>query len=265
MVRPATGHSANWCRSPGSHGIRKHPKMNNTRSSSLGSITPTECITFPRSGHHILLSCLADYFGPTLRWSSVHSPYSWDENPGLESHGPLGTDPATNFQKNHDFRLDTPIEAGRKYVIQYREPLEALISWYKMRIADGRGNDDSPEAWERFARDNTNYWRGFVRKWILSRERLAAGERILLLDYAWLVSDPSGSVDRVVRFLTNGSPPDSERIADIVQDRKIRLLNPAESFVHYDPGFAGRIRRSCRREWNRLPEIPPEDPRSQSR
>jgi hypothetical protein len=69
------------------------------------------CVSFPRSGHHLLGRCLKQYFGRDFHYCP---------NVFRKAHF---KDPKTNYQKNHDFDLSLPNTRAWYYVIQYRHPL----------------------------------------------------------------------------------------------------------------------------------------------
>jgi hypothetical protein len=101
-----------------------------------------ESISFPRSRHKLTTDLLRAYFGPAFRYA--------DDD--------LNIPPDFDFLKRHDFDLDVPILTDRWYVVQVRDPFEAIHSWAAMDGSDYR----------QVFRDKLGYWSGFVRKWVLS-------------------------------------------------------------------------------------------------
>jgi len=217
--------------------------------SLVASPRKTECVTFPRSGHHALLACLHRYFGEQLRYCELYQPRQFLAEQGIASHGPMDEDPATNFQKNHDWDLKLRRRPGRLYLVQYRLPTEALASWYKLDLIDQGGEDTRPR-WETFARRGCDFWRGFMRKWAI---KPAPGT--FPLGYERLVDSPEAALADVLRFLTGGAEPDLPRLRSALRAAPITRRNSARTFQHYDLDFFGDLLRRCRREIERAPGL----------
>lgn len=146
-------------------------------------ISPTECISYPRSGHHALVDILRVYFGDSLVYGEIYR----DPEATLES---LANCPRVNYQKNHDFDLATsPSRTDRQYLVQVRNPLESIESWevYDRRVGH---IPDSPEA-------RVDFWAAFVKKWVFSEI-----PNRLVVWYEDLVGAPVETCVSVIQFLT---------------------------------------------------------------
>lgn len=180
----------------------------------------TECITFPRSGHHLLHDLLARYFREgELRYCEMY------KQPRLR----LDVEPRTNFQKNHDLQLATPIRSDRRYVVQVRYPVDAIISWYKMACAETL--QDSPLNWTSYALQAASFWLRFYRKWVLNE----VPER-LVVNYSDVLANPHAALRDVVMFLGDAQP-DAGRIARACNAEPIQQRNFYRSFKYYGPVF----------------------------
>jgi len=102
-----------------------------------------QCISFPRSGHHLLVNCLVRYFGNELSFDSRsvetgtdRSHFSCGEFIYCEYYTHCRKIPCSNlkttFQKSHDFDLTLPNIAGQYYIVQYRNPKDAIASNFKL-------------------------------------------------------------------------------------------------------------------------------------
>jgi hypothetical protein len=181
----------------------------------------TECVSFPRSGHHLLEGLLLRYYGEQgMRYCE----------PYVRPQGRLDLDPETRFQKNHDFDLDTPIRTDRQYLVQIRYPLDSLVSLFKLNVTQS-GVADTPAAWTNFAINKTGYWMRFYKKWVLNHI-----ERRLVVNYSDLVADPSGMLANVVRFLGEQAP-DMGRIREACAAEPIQMRNDYKCFQHYGAQF----------------------------
>ena len=190
------------------------------------TIQPTECITFPRSGHHLLVRLLKQYFGDDmLGYSESYT----DPNRRLE------LDPSVRFQKNHDLQLGTSVRDDRRYIVQIRYPIDSLVSWYKWECENRRATD-SPDAWVNFALQKTSFWMQFYRKWVLD---YIPGR--LIVNYADLLTKPDEALRRVVEHLTDETP-DEARIAECCANEEIRQRNHYRGFKYYGESFFGMLK-----------------------
>jgi hypothetical protein len=85
----------------------------------ISSMYRVQGVSFPRSGHHLLVKCVKQYFGKRLGYC------------GNVFRGQDFLSDGITLQKNHDFDLILPISSDARYLIQYRHPLEAIASWYR--------------------------------------------------------------------------------------------------------------------------------------
>jgi sulfotransferase family protein len=174
----------------------------------------TECISFPRCGHHILERLLHGYFEDRLHYCDIY------EEPGKS----LDRDPTTNFQKNHDFALDTALDQNRQYLVLVRDPREALISWFRLSVRNGE-REYTYKAWQKFASEGWAYWGGFFDKWVV-----APVPKRLIIDYRELTEAPAATLSRVVEFLSH-RPACIDACRGLVTfAEKIDRSSPAELF-----------------------------------
>lgn len=105
----------------------------------------------------------------------------------------------TNYQKNHDFAMDTPLVPGRRYLVQVRNPLEAIESWRELEELVG-ATPSSVEA-------KLNQWTWFVQKWIYS----PVPQRLVVW-YEDLVARPFDVCAAVIRFLSGSQMIDHQAL-----------------------------------------------------
>lgn len=113
----------------------------------INGIHKTKIISFPRSGHHLLVRGLQAALNEELVYCE---PYISEHN--------MEVSPYTNVQKSHDFNLDEPIDPSLKYIIQIRGFEQAIKSWYKI--------EDLEQPFEEFYREKREYYDGFLSKWV---------------------------------------------------------------------------------------------------
>ena len=116
-------------------------------------------------------------------------------------------DSATTFQKSHDFELNLPVKRHRKYIVQTRNELDLLISWFELRLPRKR-EVDSAEGFLAFARRMQPYLRGFCSKWLRSDL-----PNRLVLDYDDYLMTPDQRLADVIRFFLPDQQVDREKIS----------------------------------------------------
>ena len=130
----------------------------------------TRFVTFPRSGHHWLVSMLQERLGDEFVYSEYHSNGKTLEN-----------SPEVTAQKTHDFELDLPKNPEYLHIVQCR-----VI-------------DDCIKSWEKIAPDWPNkkdHYGNFVSKWIVSPV-----PNRLIVYYHELLESTEEWVNKVVSFI----------------------------------------------------------------
>lgn len=143
---------------------------------------PTECISYPRSGHHALVDVLQNYFGGGFHYCEIYRDHRPEELLGAEGS-------ITNYQKNHDFKLDTPILTDRQYLVQVRNPLESIESWNELDRRVGHVPDSEE--------NRLDFWVAFVKKWLLT----PISNRLVVY-YQDLIESPLPTCVSILQFLT---------------------------------------------------------------
>lgn len=197
-------------------------------------------ISLPRSGHHLLVSCLKNYFEDELGYCS--NLFRMDQF----------SEPETTFQKNHDFHLDLPIDPNLRYLIQYRHPLESLVSWYKWEVDHGIRAEMNyglrpfinrrVPIWNLYTRRNTltrwntfleariPFWINFISKWIIDIDHPS----VCYVDYSDFIRDPFNTLSRVIVFFKPEDSVDKVRLLEIISKQDIRPKSNIKEFKYYD-------------------------------
>lgn len=179
-------------------------------------------VSFPRSGHYLLMWILEEYFGDQ---------FAYCDNFQHCTSIPC-KDPRNNYHKNHDFSLTSPKQRGEKYLTQVRHPYESIASWFELALpkAGQAPFADTKEEWDRWLEEKINYWRGFVSKWIFSNQP-STNKVILYHDLTDCLY--SNSAD-VIEYMNPGVPIDQERLGNIVEGRLRNELRDVRSFRYFD-------------------------------
>ena len=213
-------------------------------------------VSWPRSGHHLLVRLLTGYFGPAFGYCEVYNvPPSVREIPTCCGQRPCAHPDRIALTKDHDFELDRPQVPGHRYLVQYRAFAPSVVSNFELAVRNGR--EDSAESFRIFVSAEFSRYLGFTRRWVTSD--FARAEGILRVLYEDLVTDPCGILAEAAAYLAPGHVPDVARIRAVVRevdaqrvaDRRIETLARAgvhasrrvEEFRHYDPALFALIDR----------------------
>ncbi len=182
-------------------------------------------VTFPRSGQRLLKSILGKYFqNDFVYWESHDGRIKIGEriiNPGTPQPDEPPTYPADlspNYIKTHDFAFEGTnvlrdiIPTDRRYIVQYRHPLESIPSHYEYGLKVC-GMMDSPEAWENFLRVEMGHWKQFIRTWVF-----ADIQQRLVVAYRDLIDAPVDTAAKAIAFMTEDSPVDRDRLERCVAE-----------------------------------------------
>ena len=168
-------------------------------------------ISWPRSGHHMLVRLLTLYFGSDFGYCEFHA--GVPTVPGLDSccrSVPCHHRDRIALTKNHDFDLATPQIEGQKYLVQYRDFVPSVVSNFELHVRNGAPDTDI--SFRAFASMEFGRYRGFMNKWVHS----GFGQAQLLLNYADFVSDPATHLARALAWIAPGQPVDAARVAEAV-------------------------------------------------
>ncbi|MFO8053161.1 MAG: sulfotransferase domain-containing protein [Candidatus Omnitrophota bacterium] len=185
-------------------------------------------------------------------------------------------DSRANIQKNHDLDLKLSKKKNTKYIIQYRHPLEAIISWYlaeilrKKRFEDSL--NDSKQEWLHFIQDTTFknkmkfwdklifrnipgkilYWKLFIKKWIMNQDLFDT----YCLSYRELTNNPEEKLKSIIRFINPDQSPNINFIKKIISKQNIHKgRNTAEKikeFKYYDSLFFQKLEEKVYSELHKL-------------
>lgn len=169
---------------------------------------PVIGVSWPRSGHHMLVRLLQLYFGPEFGYCDFYGGKPWvDEIETCCKQIPCVHADRIWLTKNHDFELNLPQIPNQKYLIQYRDFAPSVVSNFELFVRNG--GEDSVLAFRKFASGEFTRYLGFVERWVTSE--FATDQ--LRLNYSVFLNDPHTELSRAVTFLNPGTPVDADRIA----------------------------------------------------
>ncbi|NBC05166.1 MAG: hypothetical protein GVY20_15900 [Bacteroidetes bacterium] len=213
-------------------------------------------VSFPRSGHHLLAYCLEQYFGKEFGYcNDVFRIHQFQES-------------WITYQKNHDFDLDLPIDHKMRYLIQYRHPLESLVSWYKWEVDNGitaemnygwrpqvnkyvplwnlYAHRNTQKRWMNFLNIRIPFWSKFGQKWIISNHHPST----CWVNYSDLIRAPFITISGVISFFDPEAELDEEKLQKIITHLEIRPRNDITEFEFYNERSFRKIEKSLKHKMN---------------
>ena len=208
-----------------------------------------QCLTYPRSGHHLLVNILARYFGDVPNFDSRsietgkdRSHFSAGKFAYCEYYTHCRKTPCinldTNFQKSHDFNSTVPVKPNQFYVVQYRAPYPAIISGFILASEVLKSVDDSEKSWKAYLERNYVRYKRFYKKWVLEQEN----ELCYILKYEELVQNPFDRACEVIEFIDSSSLIDRAKLRAIIENANIfHNKNSEKLFKYYDKQTAEEL------------------------
>jgi hypothetical protein len=189
-------------------------------------------VSIPRSGHHFLAALLEHALGADLRYCEYYSEKDCCRQvPCARSHGcPV------SYQKNHDLDLTLdPALPDVSYVVQYRDPVPAIVSDREL-FAAVRGPQlaDDKAHYHAFLAEKAAHYTKFYEKWIRR-----PGPATFVIKYERLVQDPAGVMAELFAFC--GLPESPAGIAAAVAEVAPVLNRTPILGERARTGFAPRV------------------------
>jgi hypothetical protein len=197
-------------------------------------------ISFPRSGHHMLIRRLTKYYS-TVSGADVcikdksrkNSETAIDNNSFVycELYNTCQTIPCIdkrcNFQKNHDFLLDLPIKKELHHLVQIRNPIDAITSLFELSLRMGWNNlKDTQECWVSFFDNQLLTYQKFYTKWVAQQKN-----NIEIFWYDAFLENPAPHLVRAIELLDNQDSIDMELVEKLCGN--ISLRSSHKKFRYY--------------------------------
>jgi hypothetical protein len=208
------------------------------RNSDWRLKTRVQGVSFPRSGHHMQVDLLEDYFGPSFQYCEFYEVCHQRPCPATVNH----------LQKSHDDGLDLRVDEDLDYLIQYRHPLFAIASEFELGVRRGT-IDDAEQVWQPFAVDKLGRWKAWVQKWVLDNKN----PRALLFAYEEVLADPPAALARLAMFFAPDDPLDRDQIRRVLEKRPVASRRTLEQFRHFESGFFEKLESLIEPELRALP------------
>ena len=197
-------------------------------------------VTFPRSGHHILLGLLDSYVNVSDNYCEF---YECKNNKNESIQCPMNNDNWTakksqcgsgrQLIKSHDFDLELKYSEEINYLVQLRNPILSIQSWYELQGKDLNNKDE----WEVFFTDKFEFWKRFVDKWLALSDR----KNVLVVNYDSL-SDYS-YIDNIRRFLSLPFRDENRYSSDRFNPKRKVIKDPYGFLAENEDTVSDRLRR----------------------
>lgn len=206
---------------------------------TAAGLVPHTGVSWPRSGHHLLVRLLQAVLGEAFGYCQHY-------HTTAACCGRLPcTRPDIHLSKSHDFAADLPRDPGRRYLVQWRDFLPAVISDFELVVR--AGGEDSRAAFLDYASHRFGAFAAFRARWVV----WGAAQGQLVLRYEDLVADPDRALGRVLAGIVPGLevPPariaaalgtvDGERIergrVERLAGAGVHAPRDVTAFRHYEP------------------------------
>jgi hypothetical protein len=154
-------------------------------------------VSMPRSGHDLLKRQLNAYYGEFFHYCEYYQPKNCCKQIPCTQIDRNLDERHIFMQKNHDFKLKTPIFKNYRYIIQYRHPVPRVISYFE-DIVRRTPKKDTKEEFELFLSQSINYYIQFYKKYIQSAK---ARLNCIIIKYEDLVSNNRETLRKIINFL----------------------------------------------------------------
>lgn len=211
-------------------------------------------VSYPRSGHHLLERLLGLYFGRDFVYCPSYTrekferegrikekmPHAWSYNCSLGQECPnLGH---VHFCKNHEWdgRL-VPKVAGRRYLVQYRDFLPAVVSSFEQTLLNNNASQkkDPEKKFRIFARRKAQEYREFTQRWVAPQDD---GIVKLVVRYEDMTAAPEETLEKVLCFFGQEGKIDRARMRDALARVPKNTIVDAKRVIVENSGVApGRV------------------------
>lgn len=216
--------------------------------------TFVQCVSIPRSGHHLLMGLLRSYYQGDDKGSSPF--YYCGHYKACKSH-PCScrekrirrfqknrAEPLVTVQKSHDRHMPFPRSIDQKiweagtnepelkvsldqdHIVQIRDPIMSIISDYRL----SRGEFTAVDDWLHFAENGMLYRKAFLEKWILQNEYIET-ERYRVVCYEDMVKDPEAQLRKIIKYITPTRAIDTDAMARAFEVHPVRAKWSLDGFV----------------------------------
>ncbi|MBJ3777327.1 sulfotransferase domain-containing protein [Acuticoccus mangrovi] len=195
------------------------------------SLKYASCVSWPRSGHHLLVRLLSAAFGDSFQYCEY---YKAQQEPGHDCCGSFPcTKPGISMSKQHDFDLKHDLPRDARLIVQFRKFLPAVVSEYELYCNKRPAEHDTKASFIRYARGRAKEYPIFIHKWV----RTPRSNRVVI-DYDDLMQSPSEQLNRVAKFY--GVDLTAVDLDEILNSARHISFKSGKAAVHQATGVKNR-------------------------
>lgn len=218
-------------------------------------------VSWPRSGHHLLVRILGDYFGDSFNYCEFYN------QEGCCKQSPCVRQDNISLSKNHDYDASLAVKVGHTYLVQYRRFQDSLVSDFELHVK--HIGIDTVEEFRLFAERKLANYKLFMHRWATAR---ANDTRIALLSYERFTADPVSAMRNVLPLFAPNSPIDEQRLADVIanasqitvsekrsvkaEEKGVVARRDIRNFRYYDAEFFEKIDKEANDAYQRMQSLP---------
>lgn len=188
-------------------------------------------VSWPRSGHHLLVDLLTAYFGQMFQYCQF---YGKDKD--CCGKTPCEWRDKIHFTKNHDFALSVPRQKDVVYLLQYRDFLPSVASEFELYVRNG--NEDSEASFKSFSQQRAKSYKNFMAKWNAAEPQV---EAIYRLSYERLTAEPELVLPEVLRLFDPDISIDETRMKQVISSVRKNMVDKGE--LRFIDGFGVKSTR----------------------
>lgn len=175
------------------------------RTSHTLDLRYVACVSWPRSGHHLLVRLCEKYFESDFGYCEFYG----SEYPCCRNF-PCQKQSQIKLSKNHDHDLHLDFDGSAPLLIQIRAFEPSVVSNFELAVRNGA--PDTRESFENFALEELAKFNQFSEKWC---QRDYGCER-LIVQYEDLVDRPLSTLSSITSFLAPSHTPDPQRMKQAI-------------------------------------------------
>jgi len=212
-------------------------------------------VSWPRSGHHLLVRLLKRALGEEFSYCPHYSKRVL----GTVKRKCCDSSICSNrgnvhFCKNHDSSLLVPKVPGMRYLVQYRNFLPAMVSNFELHVKSGK--EDSEKMFRKNSLRQAKRYRKFIQKWVQSPDTDLIK---MVLRYEDLTAKPEACLASAVKFFGLEQEIPQRRLQRIVERAEkhsnhqgapvvtpgfgVKNTRKIEEFRYYDPKWFEELAR----------------------
>lgn len=218
-------------------------------------------VSWPRSGHHLLVRILTAYFGDRFSYCEHYTPSDCCKTVPCDRAGMI------SLSKNHDRESIVPILRGGRYLVQFREFCPSVVSNFELYVRNTK--KDSPRSFRKFANKQAARYVRFMERWATADVDDATFVRVA---YERLTASPTETMETLTKLFAPNELPDKNRLAASIEStERITVRGSLEqpeaehgvlasrdisTFRYFDADFFRRLDEHTRPAYERIAALP---------